>query len=42
MMRVVAPADLIRESMDSIAMVFASAASMNFHPATDTLRPATV
>jgi hypothetical protein len=42
MTRVVSPVDLIRESMDSIAMVFASAASMNDHPASDTLRPANV
>ena len=40
MTRVVSPAELIRESMDSIAMVLASTASMNYHPAFDTLRPA--
>lgn len=39
MTRVVSPADLFRESMGSIAIVFASAASMNYHPASDTLRP---
>src|SRR5271157_5571056 len=36
MTRVVSPVDLIRESMDSIAIVFASAAAMNYHPASDT------
>jgi len=36
MTRVVSPGDLIRESVDSIAMVLASTASMNYHPANDT------
>jgi hypothetical protein len=36
MIRVVSPAELIRESKDSIAMMLASTASMNYHPATDT------